>query len=240
MLGIGLVNYNRFGATMACAHSVRRFTASPHRLIIADDGSPDGLRSYAISQGFEVVGKYNRGVAWNYNRALYTLRDCDPIILVEVDTWPIVYGWEKPWVQAAWMHGQVNYAYDIEAPKAGDGTPERPFLCERWGSQIVATSALAFRLLGYQDPRFYRWKYSIAHAEWTFRLSRAFRWPRATVNDTPPCLNSGVAALRLGSVYNGNVVQESSDLLVEIVDGTTYRDPWRDDKEKHEFLSELM
>jgi len=239
MLGIALVNYNRFGATMACAHSVRRFTSTEHCLVIADDGSPDGLKEYAKNQGFDVVGKYNRGVAWNYNRALYTLRECDPIILIEVDTWPIVYGWELPWMRAAAIHGQVNYAYDIEAPAAGNGTPDDPFLCERWGSQVVATSNAAFQMLGYQDPRFYQWKYSIAHAEWTFRLSRALKWKRATANDTPPCLNSGVNALKIGSVYDGTIVQQSSDLLCSIVDGPTYRDAWRDEQEQQEFLRDL-
>jgi glycosyltransferase involved in cell wall biosynthesis len=238
-LGIAVVNYNRLGGTMACLESIRRFTSTPHRLILADDGSPDGSAAWARSRGYEVVGRSNRGVAWNYNRALYTLRDCDFIMLLENDMWPVAEGWELPWIQAAETWGHVNYAYECAEPAGGAGTGEDPWRCEQFGSQVVVTSQAAFKKVGYQDPRFYQWKYSNAHAEWTFRFEKALGWNRITPNTNAPCLRHGVKPMDLGSIYNPEGLRACDELLCRIVNEPPCRLPWLFPTQQIAFVGDL-
>ena len=238
MLGIGIITFNRFGGCFACCESIACYTRTPHQLIIADDGSQDGTAEHARRRGWNVVDGVNRGVAWNVNRALYALRDCDPIVLLDSDIWPTEPGWERPWIEAAQRWGHVNYAFESPPPVSGSGVPDDPFRCEAFGSGVVATTRAAFQLVGYQDPRFYDFKFSIAHAEWTFRFERALRWDRLTQNSTPPCLRHGIKVQNLGTYYQSDLVTQSSTIVSQTICEAPYRFPWRNDGEQAEFLAD--
>ncbi len=235
MLGIGIITFERLGGCAASIALVQQNTNEPFKLVVADDGSTDGTRDYCQKIGVDVVGRVNRGVAFNVNRALWALRDCDPIILIDSDIWPCQKSWEYPWIEAAKLWGHVNLGFTAIC---GEGTAEDPFLCEDFGSGCVATSKYAFEAVGYQDPRFYEFNYSIAHAEWTFRYERYFGWKRATPNSTPPCLMSGVKLINLGTFNTPDIVKQSCDKMALINQSEpVYRHPWRDEKERNDFLN---
>src|SRR5579871_3206051 len=127
-LGIGLITYSRLGSLKECLRSIETHTRRPYRLVIADDGSRDGTVEWASRDGYRIITGARRGCAWNKNRALYyllTQTDCDPILLLEDDTFPSEPGWESRWVEAAdrWQH--VNYC---PAPP-GSETPDEPLQC---------------------------------------------------------------------------------------------------------------
>ena len=238
MLGIGIITYERLGGCAAALACVQQYTTCPYRLVVADDGSTDGTRSYCLRQGVQVVGRSNRGVAHNYNRALWALRECDPIILLDSDIWPTEYEWQKRWIDAAAMWGHVNFCFDAVC---GYGTAADPYLCEHFGCGCCATSAAAFRAVGYQDPRFYGIGFSIAHAEWTFRFEKHLGWKRATENSTPPCLRHGIRDVPLGTFRDEGEVEESIMVMKEIDSSEpVHRLPWRDQAEQDDFLSDLV
>ncbi len=238
MLGIGIITYKRLAAVASCTAFIQAYTKTPYKLVVADDGSEDGTTSYCSKVGIHCVGLVNQGVAYNVNRALYSLKDCDPIILLDSDIWPTEYGWEEKWIQAASIWGHVNLAFNNTI--SGNGTPEDPYLCEHFGSGCVATTKSAFENVGYQDPRFYGQPYSIAHAEWTFRYERFFQWKKATSNSTPPCLKHAVKLVDFGTFYNPDAVNLSCETMKKInSDEPLYRDPWRDDLEKEDFIKSL-
>lgn len=239
MLGIGIVTYERFGALAACLALVNEYTTQEFKLIVADDGSKDPSRNYCLKQGIDVVGEKNCGVAYNFNRALYNLRDCDPIIMLDSDVWPTEFGWQESWVEAANIWGHVNYGFKHIDPICGEGTPQDPFLCEHFGSGCVATSKSALDSVGYQDPRFYQFPFSIAHAEWTFRFERFYNWKKATENSTPPCLQKGVLHAGLQSFAQHH--RENISISCQVMAGISkeepvHRLPWRSLQEKNEFI----
>lgn len=238
MLGIGIITYNRLGGLAGCLACVQQFTTVPHRLVVADDGSIDGTRAYCLRSGVHVVGRSNRGVAFNYNRALWALRECDPILLLDSDIWPTEYAWQTRWLEAAALWGQVNYGFNNGF--AGAGTAVDPFLCENFGCGCCCTSASAFASVGYQDPRFYEFGFSIAHGEWTFRHERHLGWRRATPNSTPPCLRHGIQLVPLGTYRNEDDVVDSCKVMASIDQSEpVYRLPWRDGAEQLDFLLEM-
>lgn len=241
MLGIGVITYKRFGAVAGCLACIKEYTTQEFKLVVADDGSNDPTKKYCEDLGVPVVGNVNHGVAYNVNRALYYLRDCDPIILLDSDIWPSGPDWQTPWIEAANIWGHVNYGFKHCPPIEGKGTPAEPFLCEHFGSGCVATSQSAFQAVGYQDPRFYEFPFSIAHAEWTFRFERHFDWRKATINSTPPCLQSGIELIGLGTYSNDHRRAISDSCLIMAGISRTesvYRHPWRSEEEKNLFLSE--
>lgn len=238
MLGIGIIAYQRLGGCAAAVACVQQYTTGPYRLIVADDGSVDGTRSYCLRHGIQCVGRSNRGVAFNYNRALWALRECDPIILLDSDIWPTEYDWQAPWVEAAATFGHVNFCFNAIC---GAGTAADPFLCEQFGCGCCATSQQAFQKVGYQDPRFYRIGFSIAHAEWTFRFERQQGWKRATENSTPPCLRHGIRDIPLGTFRDEAQVVESIAVMSGIeASEDVYRLPWRNESEERDFLTECF
>ena len=115
-VGIGIVTYNRKAILSDTINQVRALTRQPNAaLVVADDGSTDGTLAMLRDKQVPVVTGVNMGIAWNKNRALFTLShmlECETVILLEDDTMPNRSGWEAVWIQAAQRWGHVNFAGD--------------------------------------------------------------------------------------------------------------------------------
>ena len=81
--GIGVVARHGLAEIQALISKLCAGAAGDHELVVAVDSSLEGVAEWCVSAGVAVVTGLGRGLAWNRNRALYALRQCDPILLIE-------------------------------------------------------------------------------------------------------------------------------------------------------------
>lgn len=232
-LGIGLITYNRLAALKGCVDAVRRYTASPYVLTVADDGSDDGSVEWAREQGLVVITGERRGCAWNKNRALYYLLErtaCDPILLLEDDTWPAEPGWEQPWIEAACRLGHVNLAPPEQDILSGTGTALDPYRSPNYAGSCTVSQRSALAPVGYLDTRFRG--YGCEHGEWTDRFQRlwAERW--GPPENTYPSLSAGLRWVPFGSWVDTADIERNRRVRQEIHTESTWRPPWRSPEEE--------
>src|SRR6266480_4340041 len=168
-IGIGIATYNRCRSLETCVSAIRRLTADPYSLVVADDGSTDETATVcARYHVLRVTGK-NMGIAWNKNRALFLLHhilECDVVILFEDDCHPNQPDWESDWVAAAQKWGHINFAGEWFRDQVieGSGTVDQPFLSTSVSGQCTALSRAALSVCGGEmrmakrgeiDPHFY-------------------------------------------------------------------------------------
>jgi hypothetical protein len=262
-LGIGIITYNRLRHLKMGVERVRNLTRSAYDLVIADDGSSDGTREWCGAMGLRVVPTAqsvatgvarNRGIAWNKNRALYSLwaLGCDPILLLEDDAWPRSPGWDLGWVRAGAIWHHVNVVRDWLKGQghvyAGLGTPELPFHLRMCTGQCTVTSRRALEEVGFLDSRFvgYGWE----HVEWSRRFGLAGYYGGAHLLS----IYGGVEIVEADSWEDHPAVSSGSgegqnkcneELLMSLHERCrvglepVYRLPWRSEEERVSFLGEL-
>jgi hypothetical protein len=172
-LGIGIATYNRREMALAAARRVIAHTQHPFALVLADDGSSDATAAIAREQRISVVGGRNMGTAWNKNRALFYLGEvlqCDIVILLEDDTFPVRDGWERAWMIGAGRYGAVQLTPKDEET-SGESEADGPVSVSAIRSQCAAFAREALLFGGYMDSRMQGcgWE-NIEHAQ---RLHRA-------------------------------------------------------------------
>ena len=104
MLGIEIVTYNRLERLAGCVAAIREYTDTPYRVMVSDDGSTDGTVAWLEQNDIPHVKGANYGSGWNRNRGLYYFEkytDCDVVIILEDDCYPIEPGWYNAWVKGA-------------------------------------------------------------------------------------------------------------------------------------------
>lgn len=245
MLGIGIVTYNRRDLLLGTIGRVLCHTRTPFRLVVADDGSTDGTVEAVRDLCIPVVTGANSGVAWNKNRALFALRGCDPVILLEDDIRPSAPGWESPLVEGARRWGHVNLAGDWvdHAYVSGAGTPDDPILATQTGGPCSAFSAEALAWVGYLDTRFKGYGYE--HVEHTLRFMRlGYGGVRRPLNGEPTLLFMLIrtALEMMPSPSSADPDQAAGNLALcrELFAEPTYRHAWRDDAEMERLRAEIM
>ena len=247
-IGIGIVTYNRLDYLRNCVHGVRTHTASPFRLVVADDGSTDGSREWCEAEGIQVIGRGNQGVCWNKNRALFALQEagCDPILLLEDDCWPVSPGWDHDWRVATALFGHVSYAHEKLArwTLSGSGRPTDPIVNNKATAQCSSVSALLMRKVGFFDSRFKG--YGVGHAEWTTRIKKAgsgFKWAeidggrRARAN---LYIHGGVHGHDAPTFKDRENIARNEALFDSLKQEPIYRHPWSNPQEQALFAREML
>jgi glycosyltransferase involved in cell wall biosynthesis len=242
-LGLGITTYNRASRLAETLDAVARFTAAPHELMVADDGSTDGTPELLRRRRVPHLRGPNRGVAWNKNRLLYLLhavRGCDVVILLEDDTQPTALGWERAWIEAAERWGHANLAGDWFADRTvgGSGTPADPFRSPIVSGQCASFSRLALEAAGYMDTRFGRYGYE--HCDHSQRLLRSGYGGLGGETELFYLIGSDLRVTDHERGAHGEALAEGHAIYAELRgDPSLYRRPYRTIREMRTLLSEV-
>ena len=248
MLGIAVVTYNRLAHLERVVEAIESTTSSRHRLVVADDGSEDGSAEWCAGRGLTVITGANRGVCWNKNRGLYALMqlDCDPILLMEDDIYPVETGWERDWIEATRLWHHLAFAHPKIRPQAvsGTGTPADPYVNNKATAQCTGVSQEALKQVGYLDTRFKG--YGVGHAEWTTRFKRArYGYKEIRLEDGRRAkanlyIDSGLRAEDAQSFRDNAQVKANRELFRQIKREPIYRNPWHTEAERASFMGEQL
>jgi hypothetical protein len=248
--GIAIITYNRPDHLERCLSSIGSLTAGHYELIVMCDSDEDE-RSRAICKavGVDAVFAPNRGVVWNKNRGLFhfmSRTDCDPILLLEDDTYPVDAGWLDQWVEAAQRWHHVNFSYPnllfVEGRRAlsGDGTPQSPHVHTFVSGQCTAVTRHAMQTGGYLDTRFKGYGYG--HVEWSRRHGSMFHKREGFSNDNMVFLSivGGLLAEEAPTFRNEKDLVRNHELLTRTERRTPdYLEPWQSGLEREILLREI-
>jgi glycosyltransferase involved in cell wall biosynthesis len=245
-LGIAVITYNRLARLRQVVEAVRRQCRSPHALVVAEDGGTDGTRAWCARASVRVISGANRGVCWNKNRGLFALAalDCDPILLLEDDTYPAQLGWEVDWIEGTrrWHHLSFPQRWVERYILSGAGTAADPWVADKVTAQCNSISTEALRAVGFHDTRFHG--FGSGHAEWTSRLKRAgfgFRdvtLPDGSVRRATLFIRGGLVSPPAKSWRNEADVERNKLVKQGLEGEPTFRYAWRGPQERAEFLAE--
>ena len=247
--GVGITTYNRKWKLEETLARLRAVTPEPFDLVVADDGSTDGTVEYLRATGLDFVTGRNRGVAWNKNRALYTLfrRGHDAIVLLEDDAFPAEVGWLGVWAEAARRHDHVNYAGAWFPPDVfvrGDGSLDDPFITTASTAQVSAFSRTAVERVGFFDTRFRG--YGHEHVDLTQRMIRdgmGGSWQPGGEDGHDRyeyvSLGAGMQPTADSSFFDDGQVTANAALFRLLRDEPLHRDPWQDEAERAVLLAEV-
>ena len=244
-LGIGVVTRNRVSVLRTCLEQLLTNTRASFRLVVADDGSEDGTSAWIRSVRIPFVAGPRKGCAWNKNRALFFLlerTECDPILLLEDDTWPTAAGWDQLWIEAVLRWDHVNYCYGFDARDLppGEGTPGNPYQCLAFGGACTISTRRALRRVGYLNTRFkgYGWE----HVEWSHRFRTHYDHVWRLRENALPCLDCGVRAHWPSSSFNRQEFDLNGGVYAQIRANpleSLHRLPWRRAEERSVLFQEI-
>ncbi len=112
-IGIGITTRNRPENYLKCIEAVRKFLPAGAELVVVDDASDV---KYADAT-FTFLR--NVGIAAAKNKCLELLDHCDHIFLFDDDCWPVVNGWERPYIESGAAH--LSFTFDHVFPKVRNG-----------------------------------------------------------------------------------------------------------------------
>ncbi|NPD67559.1 glycosyltransferase family 2 protein [Lichenicola cladoniae] len=246
-LGIAVTTYNRCDILLSGLEAIKRLTSIDYELVVCDDGSVDDTVSALTRHNITVVGKTNKGIAWNKNRGLFYLSQhmcCDTIILLDDDAHPVLMGWEQEWIAACDRFGHVNYIppHYRESLLAGKMTATNPGVGPTVGGMAIGQTAQALSCVGYMDVRFGR--YGHEHSDFTGRFARAgfggFKYQGLTsIEDVYYLIEGGIELVPSESSGTPHDLSQNGALLGQLANDPIYRSPWRTDAEMRDFLSEM-
>jgi glycosyltransferase involved in cell wall biosynthesis len=245
-LGIAVITYNRLERLRQTVDAVRRHCRSPYSLVVAEDGGPDGTRAWCARARVRVISGDNRGVCWNKNRGLFALAalGCDPILLLEDDTYPTRARWEEEWIEGTlrWHHLSFPQRWVEKYFVAGAGPAADPWVADKVTAQCNSISGEALRAVGFHDTRFRG--FGSGHAEWTARLKRAgfgvrmVTRPDGSVRPATLFIRGGLVSPPAASWRNEADVERNKRVKAALAGEPPFRYAWRGADERAAFLAE--
>lgn len=164
MRGIAILTYNRCDYIQPIINAVVATAPPDTRIVVCDDGSTDNTPDIikTSSQDIIYIKGPNLGVAYNKNRALFCLQDCDFIALIEDDLIPISSGWFELYEKAVILT-DIHYWSSCRGPSVNQFPDFDGFLKQNFLTPIYAKiprgdftfiSKLVLKTIGGFHPRF--------------------------------------------------------------------------------------
>jgi glycosyltransferase involved in cell wall biosynthesis len=177
--GVGIVHYNRTNQLKDIIQAVKETTPEETKIVVSDDGSTENVESVLPPDILYIKGP-NKGVAYNKNRALYALQDCNCIALLEDDLIPIEKGWFEIYEDVSLFTDNHHFCrvQDKEVPETHPDFKE--FLHSKGFTPVYGSSPrgdftfitkTVLQQVGGLNPKFLGVGY--AHGEWSERINSA-------------------------------------------------------------------
>ena len=246
-LGIAVTTYNRAEMLDEHLRKLKAMTASEHIIVVCDDGSTDTTLATAASANADVViTGANKGIAWNKNRGLFylhTFTDCDAYLLLDDDVCPQIQGWDLEWLIATLTLGHVNFCRDPSRVRFGLSTARDPGFADQVAGACIGFSREAVSRVGYFDTRFGR--YGHEHSDISFRTVRAglggvIQRSKVGVTHYFYVIDGGISERPGPSNVDFDCLKNNEAVLATSQSEDLYRNPWRTDREREDFLEEVL
>ncbi|WP_409438917.1 glycosyltransferase [Psychromonas sp. GE-S-Ul-11] len=240
-VGVAVITYNRLERLQDNIKQINAFSNKETVLVVADDGSQDGTKTWCDENGVTCISLSNSGVVANKNRALYFLHEveqCDVSILLEDDCKPIAQGWDATWALTALTWGHVNFAHkrvigDTKLIK-GTGKIYSPYVSKSVTGQCTATSLSAFQKVGYLNPVFKG--YGCGHVEWTQRFINQGFNGLTDSHASFPCINTGLLSEDAPTHKSEEDIQRNQAIKSSLKGKQGYVYPWTTEQERLAFI----
>lgn len=103
-IGIGITVHNRNETAKHAVEQIKRYAPQGAKIFIVDDASKEPF------DGADFRFNVNAGIAKAKNKCFELLEECDYIFLFDDDCYPVVDGWEKPYIESGINH--LNFTFD--------------------------------------------------------------------------------------------------------------------------------
>tara|TARA_R110000751_G_scaffold307157_3_gene427540 strand:- start:606 stop:1337 length:732 start_codon:yes stop_codon:yes gene_type:complete len=178
--GIGIAHFNRTANLDEIILAVQATSPADAMIVVADDGSTENVEDICREREVVLIKGKNLGVAANKNRALYALKECRYICLLEDDLMPTEDGWFETYERASRLSGIHHFCrvQDKEVPEMVPAFSKflgKSGLTPIYGPSVrgdltFLTSAVVNTVGGF-NPQFVGAGY--AHGEWSHRVKRS-------------------------------------------------------------------
>lgn len=257
MMGVAISTYNRAPSLIKLLDTIL-LERGDIPLVVCNDGSADDTIEQCRQRGVHVLGRVNRGIAWNKNRGLYWLFEktaATSFLLLEDDMLITKTCWYSEWQTAIEQWGHVTWADGrllAERPGrhlSGTGASSDPYVLNLLTGQAMGFSREAIRRGGYFNPRFRG--YGFEHIDLTRRLNGLGYGMKKVANKMTGAeqegwinISGGMTLLDLPSPsdkssteYNRAIYSSIRENRFATKDSITM--PWSDEAEHLAFLDEI-
>lgn len=181
--GVAICTYNRAANLEELIESTLASVPNKTVVVICDDGSTDGT--------FDICSKYkgkinyygglNKGVAANKNRALFALKDCHMLAMIEDDLFPVEQGWFELYEKFV-LATDIHHLCRVQAREIPETVPSFTEFCKSKldltpiystspRGDLTFLSQKTLKTVGAMHPRFRGC--GMAHGQWSERCRLA-------------------------------------------------------------------
>jgi hypothetical protein len=104
MTGIGITVHNRNESAAHTIEQIKKYAPDGCKIVIIDDASKIPF------EGADFRFDVNVGISRAKNKCFELLDDCEHIFLFDDDCYPVVHGWEKPYIESGINH--LSFTFD--------------------------------------------------------------------------------------------------------------------------------
>jgi hypothetical protein len=170
--GVGILTKNRPELVVDLIAKVQALTETEHDLVVSVDHDDVTVAALEAVPGITVVTPLCAGIPANRNRLLAELADHDVNALIEDDHYPVVSGWEKPYL-AALGTGVTQVIYRMSPAHGPIVFRNGPVVYRNLlGCPVVLMTREAYRQVGAWDQQHFGSTYGLDDGQWAVRARR--------------------------------------------------------------------
>lgn len=169
-IGIGITTRNRREVFNRTYEHILKLAPDNAKIVVIDDASDIPL--IGATERFDV----NKGIAGAKNACLRHLYGCDHIFLFDDDCFPIVHGWEKPYIESGMNHMCLSFELNASGQRLSHSVyvkekKERYWIYNAPNGCMLYLRGEVLDVVGGMDERFGKWGHE--HVAWSNRIHNA-------------------------------------------------------------------